>query len=100
MVIVLCLVFVPFQTIHASTLVSNPVSNPVEVEQSRAVSPAPVYVTETMRYKTSQHALPPGKLHVSRVINGHRYSGFLTRFSYANTGEYWLTTYKGYIYAE
>lgn len=96
---VLILICLPVSNVSALENVVS--SNKETIEQQNVSNPAPVYVTKTVRnFKTSIYPIPPGYYHEARVINGLKYSGRLTRFSYANAGEYWLVTYKGYITAD
>ncbi|MFC6038894.1 hypothetical protein ACFPYN_05425 [Paenisporosarcina macmurdoensis] len=80
-----------------SVIPNSPFSNDASIESS---SPTSVYVTESRYYSKSSYLVPPSTVFEEREINGFVYNGTLNRFSYADAGDQWLATYKGYLRAQ
>ncbi|PFZ94579.1 hypothetical protein [Bacillus wiedmannii] len=57
------------------------------------------YVTVEKYFSKREYALPPAKYYHSEIRDGMIYSGYLTRHSYASTGDTWIVVYKGFIKA-
>ena len=69
------------------------------VESQTTSYPSKIYVERTVRhFSTWDYTIPPASFFETRSIGGKRYSGTLTRYSYANAGEYWIVIYTGYLH--
>lgn len=90
------LCFAPTDTL-AAEIKGNSIKESIKQEST---TPGPFYVEQQVYYSTREHALPPARYYHTEVRNGLRYSGYLTRHSYASTGDMWIVIYKGYIKAD
>ena len=95
----LLFVFVSFPVPNASAAESLIPSTGGEVQLQNVPNPPSVYVSVNVNhYKTADYPIPPGYYYHTQTRNNINYGGTLTRYSYANAGEYWLVTYVGYIH--
>ncbi|WP_144614043.1 hypothetical protein [Bacillus cereus] len=95
------LCFAPTDTL-AAEIKGSPIKGTTKQEST---TPGPsyvaveTYVTVEAYFSKREHALPPARYYHSEIRDGMIYSGYLTRHSYASTGDTWIVVYKGFIKA-
>lgn len=85
--------------VSTSSLANSVQGNETTSQGSVVQSSSREYVTEYRNFYKTSYVAPPSSVYVSRTINGFLYGGYIDRFQYVDAGDYWLTTYKGYLIA-
>ncbi|KGZ70829.1 hypothetical protein [Bacillus anthracis] len=95
------LCFAPTDTL-AAEIKGSPIKGTTKQEST---TPGPsyvvveTYVTVEAYFSKREYALPPARYYHQETRDGMIYSGYLTRHSYASTGDTWIVVYKGFIKA-
>lgn len=96
-VLLLALFLMVGTTVSTSSLANSLQANETSSQAIVVQSTEQKYVTEYRNFYKTSYVAPPASLYVTQDINGFKYGGTINRFQYVSAGDYWLTTYKGYI---
>lgn len=101
LVLVLLVTFVSSNVLATGELATTYVVNEEQEVQAEIQNmPRSIYVANELRSfsKEAYHGAPPAKVTHTIMRNGVKYTGSLTRVSYADADTRWLAYYSDYVY--